>query len=372
MKIAVPTTQFFPTIGGAQFVVHHLAREWADQGHDVRVMNYTSNNSDLDNLPYSVRKYKILRGSTRFGYHNFPFNWHTTRELKRQLDEFQPDFISAHVGYPMAIWLSNIKPTPKYLITCHGDDLNKFNWGDRSKYNIDKLLVNALNKSEGVIAISTYAHKILEEMGAVPSLILDIPNGVDLKSFKKNVKFDLRTKFDLPNDVKIILSVGREHPTKAFDIGIKSFAKISIKAPKAVYIILGSGVNKWASLAADLGVSKKIIFCDGLYNDELIGAYKTADMFFSPSRGELSPLVVLEALAAGLPQVVTNISGSQDIIESGKNGIVVEPENIEEMANALYQLLIDKSIRAIMSNANLAKSKLYGWDKISRLYIENI
>ena len=372
MKIAVPTTQFFPTIGGAEFVVHHLAHQWTAQGHDVCVMNYTSDNGDLDDLSYSVRKYKVLRGATRFGYHKFPFKWHTSRGLKRLLKEFQPDFISAHVGYPMAIWLSNLKHTPKFFITCHGDDLNKFNWGDRSKYNIDKPLANSLNKSEGVIAISTYAHKILEEMGVDPSLILDIPNGVDVKSFQKKVNFDLRIKFDLPKDAMIILSVGREHPTKAFDVGIQSFSKISGKVPEAFYVILGPGVNKWSSLADELGISKRIIFCDGLYNNDLIGAYKTADIFFSPSRGELSPLVVLEALAAGLPQVVTNISGSQDIIESGKNGIVVEPEHIDEMADALYQLLIDKPLRTKMGYTNLVKSKLYGWEQISHLYLENV
>lgn len=372
MKIAIPTTQFFPTIGGAEFVVHHLARQWSAQGHDVCVMNYTSDNSDLDDLPYSVRKYKVLRGATRFGYHKFPFKWHTSRELKRLLKEFQPDFISAHVGYPMAIWLSNLKPTPKFIVTCHGDDLNKFNWGDRNKYNIDIPLVSSLNKSGGVIAISTYANKILEEMGVDPSLILNISNGVDLESFQKKVTFDLRIKFGLPKDAMTILSVGREHPTKAFDAGIKSFAKICARVPEAFYIILGPGVNKWSSLADKLGISKKIIFCDGLYNDDLIGAYKTSDIFFSPSRGELSALVVLEALAAGLPQVVTNISGSQDIIQSGKNGIVVEPEQIDDMADALYQLLNNKQLCTKMSKANLAKSKSYGWDQISRLYLENI
>ena len=272
----------------------------------------------------------------------------------------------------MAIWLSNIKPIPKFLITCHGDDLNKFKWGDRSKYNIDKPLVNALNKAASVVAISEYAHEVLEEMGVDPSLILDIPNGVDLKSFQKNVTFDLRTRFRLSKDTKIILSVGREHPTKAFEKGIESFAKISSRVPDAIYIIIGSGVNKWSSLAKDLDLSKKIIFCDGLYKDELIGAYKSADIFFSPSRGELSPLVVLEALAAGLPQVVTNISGSRDIIKSGENGILVEPENLEDMADAIETLLTNKQLCQNMENANVAKSKLYGWDKISRLYLENM
>jgi glycosyltransferase involved in cell wall biosynthesis len=123
-------------------------------------------------------------------------------------------------------------------------------------------------------------------------------------------------------------------------------------------------------LAQELGVTKNTIFCDGLYGDELIGAYQQADIFFSPSMQEGCPLVVLEAMASGLPVLATDISGSQDLIKTGINGIVVKPGNVDEMAGALYRMAGDTSLRKQCALANAVKAKSYDWHAISYRYLE--
>jgi glycosyltransferase involved in cell wall biosynthesis len=370
VKIALVTAQFLPFVGGAEMVAHHLACQWQLQGHDVCVINYTTDKATHPGALYSVRKYSILRGSTRFGDHKFPFRWYAARNIKRLLREFNPDFISAHFGFPTGVWLSKIHTLPKYIITCHGAELNKLE-RPRKVFKIDMLLADSLNKSSGVIAISTYARKVMEEMGVESSSIFYIPNGIDRERFRKSVNFDFRKRFKIPKGAMVILSVGRDNWIKAFDTGIKAFAKFHAKMPDAYYVILGHGNDRLLPLARELGVSKNIIFGQ-LYGDELTGAYQQSNIFFSSSVYELCPVVVLEAMAAGLPTVVTNVSGSQDMIKTGDNGIVVEPGNPDKMADALYELATDKSLQKRFGSSNLKKSEFYDWKNISRMYLEHV
>ncbi len=371
MKIALVTSSFLPMIGGAEFVAHHLTMQWAMQGHEVCVFNDTTSDATLAQGKYTACRFNVMRGSFRLGYHRVPLAWFTIRDLQRCLDEFRPDFISAHFGYPVGWWLSRIKPLPRYLVTCHGRDVTKFDWGFRARYKCERQLAEALNKSAGAVAISTFARELMVELGVSPEKIQDIPNGVDTHKFKTGVDIDARKKLGVPEDGVMILSVGREHPQKAYDAGIKAFARVRLEAPNAYYVILGRNSSKWRGFADELGIDRdKLILCEGLYGDDLTAAYQQADIFFSPSRWEMFALVVLEAMAAGLPQVVTNVSGSQDAIKTNVNGIVVEPDEPEQMASALLQMIDEPQLRKRFGQVNLERARYYDWDNISRMYLK--
>lgn len=371
MRIALVCQTFFPQVGGAEFVMHHLACQWHRQGHDVVVLNGVSEETTRAEGRYTVRRFKLLRGATRFGYHRFPFLWHGVHAVGRLVRDVRPDFISAHFGFPTGLWLARMRPTPRYLVTCHGEELTKFGWGYRVRYGADALVAEALTKSAGAIALSRHARMLMEELGVPPTNILDIPNGVEVDKFARPVDFDLRGRFGLPAEARVILSVGREHPQKAYETGVRAFAQVAAGEPDVYYVILGKNTDRWRPLAEELGVGKRVVFCPGLYGDELIGAYQQADVFFSPSIWEMLALVVLEALAAGRPQVVTNVSGSPDVIQHGENGFVVEPGRAEEMAEALRTLVRDFALRERMSRANRERAKQYSWERISRMYLEH-
>ena len=370
IRIALVTTSFYPGIGGAEFVMHHLANHWQRQGHDVCVINYRTGTAAHEDALYSVQKYGMLRGASVFGSHRFPFSWYAVRAIARRLREFNPDFISAHFGYPVALWLSCLKPMPRFLVTCHGPALNETENGPRARYGLDSRVADALNRSVGAVAISSHARRVMEKIGVDPDKIIDIPNGVDCKRFRKPVSFDLRSRFSIPAGAPVILSVGRENWAKAYDNALRAFAKLLDDVPRAYYVILGKRTDTWEPLAGQLGIKDSIRFCNGLYGDDLTGAYQQADIFLSSSIKELCPLVVLEAMAAGLPEVVTDVSGSQDMVTAGYNGIVVEPGNPDALAAALRTLAGDEAMRKKYGAANLERSREYDWDVISRRYLE--
>jgi len=369
MKIALVTCSFLPEVGGASYVVHHLAQQWSLQGHEICVVNATSDRVTEPDALYTVKKYSIPRGSSRFGEHSLLFLWYYRRVISKLLSDFNPDYISGHFAYPVAIWLSKINPLTNYIITCHGSEIER-SQRPRNIFNIDALLAEALNKSLGVVAISTHQGSILRELGVNSSKVHYIPNGVDTKRFGNMVKLDLRARFGIPGDAMVILSVGSGRPVKCFDVGIKAFAKLHMQLANSYYVIIGRDTDNCIPLAQELGVTKNIFFCDGLYGDELIGAYQQADIFFSPSMQEGCPLVVLEAMASGLPVLATDISGSQDLIKTGINGIVVKPGNVDEMAGALYRMAGDTSLRKQCASANAVKAKSYDWYAVSCRYLE--
>lgn len=374
MRIALVTTSFFPTVGGGEYVVHNLANTWQRNGHTVCVFNAITKNITNTEAKYSIEKYNVPLVCLKYGFlqHRFPFCNYVSQNLKTKLNIFNPDVISAHFGYPLAIWLSKINPLPKFLITCHGGEITKFPWGWRERYKIEVPLTKALNKASGVVAISHQARILIEEMGVEPKKIIDIPNGVDLERFRRRIDSNIRRQLKIQDDQILILSVGREHPQKAYDIGLRAFSKVAKAYKDAVYLIVGGGTDKWRGLIDDLGLGSRVVLCQKLEGDELVSAYSGADIFFSPSRWELMPLVVLEAMASGLPLLVTDVSGSQDLVDDGENGFLVTPEQPDMIAEKLATLIENKTLRRTFGEENIKRSERNSWDVIADLYLKEM
>ena len=370
MKIALLSPSFLPTVGGMEFVAHSLAMEWGKQGHEVLVLNWITDEATHPDASYAVARFDLLRGAPRFGYHRFPFSGYTRRSIEKILKRFEPDFISAHMGYPTAHWLASTRPKRNYVVTCHGRDITLLDWGDRRQYGIDDELRDGLDRSIGAIAISTHARKMMEDLGVDPGVIKDIPNGVDLERFQKAVNFDFRKELGLGPDVRIVLSVGREHAQKAYATGIRAFAEVASAESNVHYVIVGKNTDSHQALVDELGLGDRVLFSEVLQGDSMVGAYQQADIFFSPSIWEMMPLVVLESMATGLPAVVTNVSGSQDLVLNGETGFIVEPGETSAMAEAIVRLLRDRAMGESFRQSVLQRVNDFSWDAVSRRYLE--
>ncbi len=370
MRIALVSPSFLPDVGGAEFVAHNLAMAWGRQGHTVQVLNWVTDRPSHPDATYSVARFSLLRGAPRFGYHRFPFLGYTVRQLERAFSEFRPDFVSGHMGYPTGPYLAGCRPRVPFSLTCHGRDLTHFDWGYRNEYGIDQVMRGAMLASQGVIAISSYARRVLEELGLPVEKIHDIPNGVDLERFARPMGGDVRDLLGIPADTPLVLSVGREHPQKAFAAGIRAFALAAGRRPDAPNQILGKGTEANRPLIESLGLEGRVHTHPGLQGDELVGAYRSATVYFSPSVWEMMPLVVLESMAAGIPAVVTNVSGSQDLIVDGKTGFIVEAGDEESMADRLTAVLEDAALRSRLAKATSERVIDYGWDHVARRHLE--
>ena len=346
VRIALVTVSFLPQPGGAEFVIHHLGNQWAAQGHEVRVFNAVSDRPTHPEAKYSVSRFSVWRGATRFGYHRFPWFQASTRSLGSKLRRFAPDFISAHSAYPAGLYLAAIPRNPAWIVTCHGTDIARSVPDSiRDRWNIDSHLSKSLGGANAVISICPFARRSLEELGISGDRCIDLPNGVDYEAFQKPSSFDLRKYFGIPSEALIVLTVARNFPQKNLALGIRAFRRIVQQFENAVYVVVGRGVDRLQSVVHKLGLQDKVRLHSQVLGEELIGAHQQAEVYLSTSAWEFCPLVILEAMAAGTPQVATDVPGNQDLVRHDHTGFLVAPDSEASMADAVFRLLSNCALR---------------------------
>lgn len=180
--------------------------------------------------------------------------------------------------------------------------------------------------------------------------LFHLPPGVDTKTFHPGKPSeDLVNRYHL-GEKKIILCVGRLVQRKGQDVLIKAMARIQNKYPAAHLLIAGVGnyEKDLRALATSLGVSERVTFAGRIAHGELPELYRSADIFASPTRDRFAGLeveglgiVYLEASASGVPVIAGASGGSPDAVQAGRTGLVVDGRSVDQVADALEELLSD-------------------------------
>lgn len=154
-----------------------------------------------------------------------------------------------------------------------------------------------------------------------------------------------------------ILSVGRLNPQKAFDVLLRAARIVSDTRPDVRFTILGRGerATELVRLRDVLGLTNTVTFA-GEQND-VPSWMQRADVFVSSSAWEGMPLVVIEAMAAGRPVVVTDVGGSREVVGSDDCGVVVPPSDPGALAHAILELAGDSSLRRAMGAAARTRAR---------------
>lgn len=204
---------------------------------------------------------------------------------------------------------------------------------------LDSISGRLLN--DGFIAVSEYAKNVsIKEVKFPPEKIKVIYNSVDLECGVLDSKTrGLREEFGIIPQDKILISMGRFVPAKGHIYLIRAMAMIKERPPEIKLLLVGDGPGKndLVREAAELGVSSNIIFTGKRSDARDILAL--GDVFIFPSLyGEGLPLALLEAMAAGMPCIVTSTGPNSEVIEDGKNGIIIKPAHPKEIAGAVLDL----------------------------------
>ena len=387
MRICIFATSFLPRIGGAELVIHQLATHLTRLGHEPIVLAPFRRESQRYQFDYPI--HHILPGV--LGSYAVSPMLHDCALLVNLLAEklrARFDLIHAHAAYPAGYagtLLSRLTDTPT-VITCHGADVQKvpeFGYGMRLNSVMEPRIERAIQCADAVIAISDAIKREILALGADPAKVYTIPNGVD------NCRFvapqgDVRGMFSLPSDSKVILAVGRNHPVKGYGYLIQAMPHVLRQRADVWCLIVGRGTENLAPLIDELGLRGKVILagqipkedggkpreCDvtQIPNDDLVSIYMTSDVFVSSSLIEGFPLVVPEAMAAGLPVIATDVPGNRDAVADGHDGVLVPPRAIEELARKIVLVLEHDGLRRQLS-ANARETALkHDWKNITDQY----
>lgn len=277
----------------------------------------------------------------------------------------KPDLIiCGHINFsPLALHIFKLLNVP-YWVIVHGIDA--WDLQDISK-------INALKSAPKIISVSDYTRdRIIKEQNILPELISLLPNTFDATKLSIQPKPQyLLERYHLQPNHPIILTVARLAEIdryKGYDQIIQALPTIRRQIPNIHYLLVGKGADRdrIEKLIKDNNLQDYVTLAGFIPDEELCDYYNLCDVFAMPSKGEGFGIVYLEALACGKPTIGGNQDGAIDALCNGELGVLVDPDNIEQIAQAIVDILQGKHPLPILYQPDLLRQKvieIYGFDK---------
>lgn len=367
MRVLHATGAFLPTKGGGPYFVHHLTSALKRDGHDCLVVAPDLGGvQDTETVP-TTRPTGLKVGPLPFSP-TFPV------ALARAVKRFDPDVIHTH--YPLPFYpeatavISNLYETPM-TITCHGAfemDLKTTVGVFGLVYN--RSLLRVPLRAAKTIHVSN--EHILDELTIYDryrAKTRTIPMGVDTDWYDPSA---VGGKPPFTASSPTVLFVGSFRRYKGLGYLVDAFATVLMHTDASL-VLLGDGPRKdvLQDKVRELGISGSVEFVGHVDDEELRRAYASADVFVlpSPSIAESLGLVALEAMAMGVPTIVTGGSGVGRLLKEEEAGTVVKPASTEALVDALVALLNDTDKRRIAGcTARSLITERYDWSALVKEY----
>jgi glycosyltransferase involved in cell wall biosynthesis len=360
LKVIQVTERFPPAVGGVETHVYHLSQELRKLGVDVRVLT-----TDL----YSTTPLTRLENSkdeqyvTRFkGYQTLPLPEGLGIVAPGMLGHLR-DASLVHIhGYGhfptyLAQYCSKVMRLP-VVATTHSDAGRPSIRKRAFDAIVPRLSIRSANK---IIAISNHERQVLIHRGIPSERIVVIPNGIDLN--------EISTAPAHKNPGRTLLYAGRiDIDHKGLDILVEAFARLSKNHPDLQLVLTGpdwnNSIQKLEKLSTKLGV--RVHFTGFLKRSDYIETLKSADIFILPSRFEPFGIVLLEAMAAGVPIVAANTGAIPELLEKGRLGLLFKSGNVDSLTKQIENGLSNEAEakdRAVRARLPLER---YSWQKIAQ------
>jgi len=350
MKIIILVGLFPPIwLAGTEIATYNLADHLTRRGHEVHII--TSHDVGLPELSEENGFYvhRIAWPKIRFiGIGTF---W---VRIFLKIREIRPDIVHAQsLGIAIPALISKRMLSIPYVVWGQGTDIYL---PERFTQMTSRLI---LQNADATLALTEGMKRKMQEI--CEREVSVVPNGINLERFSSS------SEDKKGSSAKTIIFVGRLHPVKGIQYLIEAMAIVHQEMPDVKLVIVGDGVerSRLEELAERLNLDGCIQFAGQISQERIPRVMHQADVFALSSLTEGLPVVLLEAMAAGLPIVATNVGGIPDIVEEGVNGYLVNAKNPDEISNRLLILLQGDEMREEISANNREKARLYTWDKIA-------
>jgi len=380
LNIAMVCDQITDYIAGVFKSTTRFSENLRDRGHKIIFIAAKSPFSQENNCHSGMKVYRFRSVLLPKTESRFRLALPTVAEVKEVLKKENINI--AHILLPTPLAFIAAKAAKvlgiKIIMHSHSQPENLFlhipKFAGREIMNnlYKKYLVNLYMRADALVYPSGFAQKFFPTLNAkIYNKV--ISNGVDTSVFKKMDAEKLFVKWNLPRETKNILFVGRLHPEKNIEILIKSAPLILKKYPQTHFYIVGPGHQKdWLkSLAKKLKLEKNLTFFGKVTDEELVMSYNASDIFVLPSLAELEGMVVLEAMACGLPIIIADSENNAAKHFVDNNGFLFRSGNPIDLAEKIIAILADNSLREQMGSESLKISKQFEINQ-SVLKMENL
>jgi phosphatidyl-myo-inositol alpha-mannosyltransferase len=361
MRIGIITQAYYPITGGVTEHVFYQAKYLKELGHQPTIItsrfvrsNHHNHDDHLDvvrigwNVPIPIP----MNGS----FNCINIGPSTRSTLKKICADKKFDIVHVHCPVDPILPLLAVATLDLPLV------------GTFHSYSKSALLFDffrrqygqLLQRLQGKIAVSNAAREYIQSYFSGDYKI--IPNGVDMSRFNAEAQPLPRFKDGYFN----ILFVGRMAPRKGLKNLLRAFTMVCQKYPKTRLIVVGNGLlADYYKLYYPAGMSDRIIFVGYVPREQLAHYYASADIYCSPATGgESFGIVLLEAMAMGVPIVATAIRGYSDVVRHEQEALMVPPADPLVLRDAIIRLMEDEPLRRRLTAAGREKVKNYSWPAV--------
>ncbi len=377
MKILMLTWEYPPRIvGGIARVVNDLSKRLIKDGHDVYVVTYREGSAPYYENDKGVHVYRVdnyMINPNNFIDWIMQLNFNMVAKVNELIAKGEKfDVIHAHdwlVAYA-AKTLKNSYDLP-LVSTIHATEAGR-NGGihdEVQRYINDTEWMLTYESSE-VIVNSKFMKNDLQRLFGLPyEKINVVANGINSTTYSGVEKdYDFRRQYAADNE-KIILFMGRLVYEKGVQHLISAMPKILKNYHDAKLVIAGKGgmLDELKAQVEAMGLGQKVYFTGYLNAKQVSKMYKCADISVFPSTYEPFGIVALEAMLAGVPTVVSDVGGLNEIVEHGVDGMKSYAGNPNSLADSILELLFNPQLcESISKKAKTKVKNEYSWTKIAQ------
>lgn len=353
-RVLLVTNDFPPRRGGIQsYLREFVDRLVASGSHNVMVYAPKWKGAEVFDVAADEAGYHVVRHPTTL---MLPVPTVDTR-MRRLIAEHDIDTVWFGAAAPLALLAPRARQAgaTRVLASTHGHEVG---W---SMLPIARSVLRSIGDATDVVTfVSRYTRsRFAPAFGPAASLEY-LPPGVDSDRFRPDpaARAELRRRYQL-GDRPTVLCLSRLVPRKGQDMLIKALPAIRRHVDGAALVIVGGGpyLETLRKLAGDCGVADHVTFTGGVPGDELPAHHAMGDVFAMPCRTrgagmdvEGLGIVFLEASASGVPVVAGDSGGASEAVQHNKTGLVIDGNSVDEVAEAVTELLTDRD-RAIAMGA---------------------
>jgi glycosyltransferase involved in cell wall biosynthesis len=361
MKIHVWVPDYASAIGGIQTFSRFIVRGLRDVFPESEIAVFSKNDTSYPDPASDPANSFTPMGWWSPKLRTPEFAWGLFRSAASE----RPDIVvTTHVNFaPVAHWLQKLFHIP-YAAVGHGVEVWEI---------ANKRVRAALRAADRLLAVSDFTRlRMASTLALDVNRIALLPNTFDPEQFYPGPKpHYLLKRYRLSENQPVILTIARlagAERYKGYDQLLRALPLVREQFPNVRYVLGGRGADRprIEALIRDLGVSANVTLAGYVADHELRSHYNLCDAFAMPSKGEGFGIVFLEALACGKPVLAGNKDGSVDAVLNGALGVLVDPDNVTETANALIAILARKHSNRMISDADALRSRAieaYGYQE---------
>ncbi len=365
MRILMLNYEYPPLGGGGSNACKYILREFAKKNLEIDLVTSSpSNIFETEKIGDTVSIYKLPVNKKDIHFWTqreiITYSLKAHEFIKNLMKEKEYDVCHAFFGIPCGAIAYLFRLEMPYIVSLRGSDVPGFNNRFGFQYIFLKPIIKKVWKKAGAVVALSVGMKELALKISPDQEISIIYNGIDISEFKSDLN-----KANGGNELRIVC-VSRLIERKGIKYLIEAIRKLKDKKIKLLLVGEGIQEGELKKLVEDSGISNMVEFKGYIAHDSINDIYKNSDVFVLPSLNEGMSNALLEAMASGLPVIVTDTGGTAELVDG--NGFIIQKASADSIVEALENFIQDRNLMLKMGKKSGEIAQGLSWTNVANRY----